>query len=74
LDIIKNPRFSPDDLTYSTTQRSNTHPTPSHVLVTPRGEWYIVFPWGCYPATRGWRGRVTTVDCELTVPPEDAEK
>jgi hypothetical protein len=73
LDIIKKPRFSHDDLTYSSTQRSKI-PTPSQVLVTPRGEWFTVFPRGCYPAMRDWRGRVTaTADSEHTVPPEDAE-
>jgi hypothetical protein len=69
----KKPRFSPDDLTYSSTQRSKIL-TPSQVLVTPRGEWFIVFPRGCYPATRDWRDRVTaTADSKHTVPPEDAE-
>jgi hypothetical protein len=72
--LLKKPRFSPDDLTYSSTQRSKI-PTPSQVLVTPRGEWSIVLPRGCYPATRDWRGRVTTTaDSEHTVPPEDAER
>jgi hypothetical protein len=73
LDLIKKPRFSPDDLTYPSTQRSKI-PTPSQVLVIPRGEWFIVFPRGYCPATRDWRGRAAaTAGSEHTVPPEDAE-
>jgi hypothetical protein len=72
-DIIETSRFSPDDLTYPSSQRSKI-PTPSQILVTPSGGWFIVFPRGCYPATRDWRGRVTaTAGSEHAVPPEDAE-
>jgi hypothetical protein len=46
---------------------------PTHVLATPADVWFIVYPRGCYRATRDWRGRGFMLNSEHVTPPADTE-
>jgi hypothetical protein len=43
MQLIRQPRFRPDQITFPQPRRPRSHPEPTHVLVTPRTEWFIVY-------------------------------
>jgi hypothetical protein len=70
LSIITKPRFRPRSLFPLNGQ---FHILPSHVLTTPRDEWYLIFPHGCFPALRDWRRRVSINGPPTNTLPRNAE-
>jgi hypothetical protein len=67
MQLIRQPRFCPDQIAFPQPRGPRSHPAPTHVLVTPRNEWFILYPRHCYRASQDWRGRVHVT------PPKDAE-
>jgi hypothetical protein len=72
LNIITKPRFRPRSLLPLNGQ-FQLLPLPSQVLITPRDEWFLTFPRGCFPALRDWRGRVSISGPPTNSLPKDAE-
>src|SRR6056297_3495306 len=71
LKIIRKPRLRPNSIL--PTQGGAFQLLPTHVLTTPEDEWFLVFPHGCYPAERDWRGRLSISGPPVASLPEEAE-
>lgn len=71
LRLVKTPRLRPNSLI--PTQGGPFQLLPTHVLTTPRNEWFLIYPHGCYPAHRDWRGRISISGPSVASMPEDAE-
>ena len=71
LKIIRKPRLRPNSIL--PTQGGAFQLLPTHVLTTPEDRWFLIFPHGCYPAVRDWRGRLSISGPPVASLPEDAE-
>jgi hypothetical protein len=71
LHLLNAPRFNTNSIV--TEEGAPFSLNPTQVLVTPRSEWYLIFPQGCWLATRDWRGRISISGNKIATLPTDAE-